>query len=353
MAVRRFVRPLVAGAGLTGALAVFNRSVGNAPEPANELGGTVRRWNWRGHGIFTTEAGSGSPVVLVHGIYAGASSYEYRKLFPLLAQRHRTIAFDLLGCGLSDRPNLAYSADLFTDLIVDTLAETAAGEAPAVIGSSLGAAFAVRAAARTRQRLAGVVTICPTGLGGINDGAPSGAQQALAGTVRTKLLGEALFNGYATRPSLRQRGAQRYADATSATPEVVDHYYALAHQPGARYVPAHLVGGLLNCNIVRDLPFVDAPMLVAWGERASALSPLANAGEFLKLAQNAKLVTFANSGLAPHEEEPEALRDAVEAFLAPVSVHGVPLPSVHGSDVGASAGGGALNAHEPVPGVQP
>jgi pimeloyl-ACP methyl ester carboxylesterase len=317
--VKRFVRPLAAGAGVTGALAAFNRSVSNGPEPDNALGGTVRRWDWRGHGIFSTEMGTGPLIVLVHGVYAGASSYEYRKLFPLLAANHRVVAFDLLGCGLSDRPNLGYSADLFTEQVIDALADAGGTEPVTVVGSSLGAAFAIRAAARSTQRIAHVVAICPTGLGGVLDRAPNGAQLALTGTVRTRLLGEALFNGLASRPSIRyflRRGS--YADAASATPEIVDHYYAVAHQPGARYVPAHFVGGMLNCNIARDLPFVDAPILVAWGEHASSFSPLANAGEFLKLAQNAKLVTFANSGLLPHEEEPEAMCAAIEAFLAPV-----------------------------------
>ena len=313
--MKRFVRPLAAGAGVTGALAVFNRSVRNVAEPTNALGGTVRRWNWRGHGIFSTESGSGPLVVLVHGVYAGASSYEYRKLFPLLAANHRVVAFDLLGCGLSDRPNLGYSADLFTELVIDALADAGAAEPVTVVGSSLGAAFAIRAAARSKQRIAGVVAICPTGLGGVLDRPPNGAQLAIAGTVRTPLLGEALFNGLASRPSIRYfLGRASYADPASATPEIIDHYYAVAHQPGARYVPAHFVGGMLNCNIAQDLPFVDAPILVAWGEHASSFSPLANAGEFLKLAQNAKLVTFAHSGLLPHEEEPEAMYAAIEAF---------------------------------------
>ena len=52
----------------------------------------------------------GRLVLLVHGIYAGASSYEFRKIAPLLAKRHRVIAFDLLGCGLSEMPDLQYSA---------------------------------------------------------------------------------------------------------------------------------------------------------------------------------------------------------------------------------------------------
>jgi pimeloyl-ACP methyl ester carboxylesterase len=319
--VKNLVRPLAAGAGVTGAIAAFNRSLRNVPPPTNELGGTVRRWNWRGHGVFVTEAGNGPPILLVHGIYAGASSYEFRKLFPLLAKRHRVIAFDLLGCGLSDRPNLGYSADLFTEQIGDALTEFGGDETVTLVGASLGAAFAIRVAARTTTRLAAVVVICPSGLGGILDSAPGGVQLMLAGTIRTPLLGEAFFNALASRPSLRFfLGKKSYADEASATPEVIEHYYSVAHQTGARYVPAHFVGGLLNCNVARDLPFVDAPLLVAWGERASEFSPLANAGEFLKLAQNSRLVTFADSAMLPQEEEPEALCSAIETFLTPVPV---------------------------------
>jgi len=317
--VKKFVRPLAAGAGLTGAIAAFNRSVSNVPPPANALHGAVRRWDWRGHGVFATEMGSGPLVILIHGIYAGASSYEFRNLFPLLAANHRVVAFDLLGCGLSDRPNLGYSADLFTEQIVDALAEFGASEPATLVGSSLGAAFAIRTAARTPRRVSNLVAICPTGLGGVLDRAPNGSQRALGGTFRSPLLGEALFNGLSSRPAIKYVLEKRtYADETRATPEIVDHYYAVAHQPGARYLPAHFVGGLLNCNIARDLPFIDAPVLLAWGERASAFSPLSNAGEFLKLAQHAKLVTFANSGLLPHEEEPAEMYAAIEAFLAPV-----------------------------------
>jgi pimeloyl-ACP methyl ester carboxylesterase len=316
--VKKLVRPLAAGAGLTGAMAAFNRSVRNGPPPTNALGGDERRWNWRGHGIFTTSTGSGTPVLLVHGIYAGASSYEFRKLFPLLGAAHRVVAIDLLGCGNSDRPNIGYSAETFTELIVDALAEFGAGEAMTLVGSSLGAAFAIRAAARTNGRVAQLVAICPTGLGGILDREPNGPQRAVTELLRLPLAGEALFNALASRPSIRFFLGQSYAEPASVTPEVVDHYYAVAHQPGARFVPAYFVGGGLNCEVARDLPFVDAPMLVAWGERASRFSPLANAGEYIKLAQDAKLVTFPSSGLLPHEEEPEAMRDAIENVLAPV-----------------------------------
>lgn len=310
------LRPLVAGAGLTGAVAAVNRRLLEGPLPTNALGGKQRRWNWRGFNIFATELGSGPLVVLVHGIYAGASSYEYRKLFPLLAKTHRVIALDLLGCGLSDRPNLPYSAELFVEQIVEAIGEFGA-EPTTLVGSSLGGAFAIRAAARMSDRVKHLVAICPTGLAGVLDGLPKGPQPAVTAMIRTPLMGEAFFNALASKPSIKWFLVnQSYADKTSATDEVVAHYYAVTHQPGSRYVPAYFVGGGLNCNVARDLPFVDSPVLIAWGERASSISPVANADEFVQLARDGHLVTFKNSGLLPHEEEPEAMCAAIEAFLA-------------------------------------
>jgi len=316
--VKKLVRPFLAGAGVTGAIAATNRALGNAPLPTNALGGTRLPWTWRGNEVFATEAGSGPLVVLVHGIYAGASSYEFRKLFPLLARRHRVVAFDLLGCGLSDKPKLAYGAELFVEQIVDALGAFG-GEPAAVVASSLGAAFAIRAATRVGDRIARLAAICPAGLGGTRDKGPSGPGPAITALFRTPLVGEAAFNALASRASIRWfLEHQVYGDPSHCTPEVVDHYYAVTHQPGARYVPAAFVGGALDCDVARDLPFLDVALQVLWGEKAPSVNPLANAGEFVGLARDARLVTFAQSGLLPHEEEPEAVDEALASFLIPL-----------------------------------
>jgi len=52
---------------------------------------------------FVREQGEGDPVVLMHGI--PVSSYLYRKVLPLLADRGlRGVAFDLPGLGLAEKP---------------------------------------------------------------------------------------------------------------------------------------------------------------------------------------------------------------------------------------------------------
>jgi pimeloyl-ACP methyl ester carboxylesterase len=315
--VKKLVRPLLAGAGLTGAIAATNRALSNAPLPTNALGGTRLAWRWRGHEIFATGAGSGPLVILVHGLHAGASSYEFRRIFPLLARRHRVVAFDLLGCGLSDKPNVAYDTELFVEQISDAI-EMFAGGPAALVASSLGATFAIRAATRVGEKIERLAAICPAGLGGTLGRAQSPAGTALTALMRTPLLGEAAFNALASRASIRAFLAkQAYADRASVTRDVVDHYYAVTHQPGARYVTAAFVGGALNADAARDLPFLPVPLLVLWGEKAPALCPRSTADEFLRLAPEARLVTFAQSGLLPHEEEPEAVDAALEAFLTP------------------------------------
>jgi len=316
--VKKLVRPLVAGAGVTGALAATNRALRNAPLPTNILGGTRRPWTWRGRDVFVTEAGDGPPVLLVHGLHTGASSYEFRKLFPLLARRHRVVALDLLGCGLSDKPNVAYSAELFVEQIADALA-TFVSEPAAVIASSLGAAFAICAATRANVRIERLAVISPTGLLGAHDHGPTGTGTALTAFLRVPVLGEAAFNAIATKASIRQFLEHRlYGAPDHVTDEIVEHYYAVTHQPGARYVPAALLGGALDCDVARDLPFLSVPLLVLWGQKAPPNNPRSNADEFMRLARDARLTTFADSGALPHEEEPLAVDAALEPFLAAV-----------------------------------
>lgn len=69
------------------------------------------------------EAGSGDPVVLLHGV--PQSSHEWRTIIPRLADRYRVIAPDLRGLGDSSRPAGGYdkktvAADIW-ELVHDTL----------------------------------------------------------------------------------------------------------------------------------------------------------------------------------------------------------------------------------------
>ena len=56
--------------------------------------------------LYYLAAGSGDPLVLLHGF--PETSYAWRKVIPSLAEHFRVIAPDLRGCGASDRPDHGY-----------------------------------------------------------------------------------------------------------------------------------------------------------------------------------------------------------------------------------------------------
>src|SRR5215210_7921342 len=56
------------------------------------------------------ESGAGQPLIFVHNISPGASSYEWSKVYPEFAHSHRVIAPDLIGFGESARPRANINA---------------------------------------------------------------------------------------------------------------------------------------------------------------------------------------------------------------------------------------------------
>lgn len=70
--------------------------------------------------VFVRIAGSGTPLLLLHGF--PASSYEWADVWPTLTRAHRVIAPDFLGFGASDKPprhryTLGEQADLVQALL--------------------------------------------------------------------------------------------------------------------------------------------------------------------------------------------------------------------------------------------
>lgn len=59
--------------------------------------------------IFYREAGDGPPIVLIHQILR--TSLDYKFVMPILAESHRVVAFDSVGCGDSDHPVEPYSLE--------------------------------------------------------------------------------------------------------------------------------------------------------------------------------------------------------------------------------------------------
>lgn len=93
--------------------------------------------------ISTMQAGTGPPVVLLHGL--GATKVSFLPTIGALADRHRVIAIDLPGFGDSDKPlGASYDAAFFARSVV-ALLDALGLERASLIGNSMGGRVALEA----------------------------------------------------------------------------------------------------------------------------------------------------------------------------------------------------------------
>lgn len=228
-----------------------------------------RRCRWR-------EAGSGSPLVLVHGL-AGSWRW-WRTVLPTLAAERSVQLVDLPGFG-----GLPGVRPFDSDAAVDWLARwsEAAELGPAdVVGHSLGGLLCARLAARHPETVRKLVLVAPSGLPG---------RTAVGSTV--PLLRVLL----ASRPrflALLARDAARSGPVTIAT--------------AAR--------ALLTADVRVDLAAVRAPTLVLLG-RNDHLVPVAH-GERLAQALPNGRVRVLEAGHVPMVEQPAEFSQELLGFLA-------------------------------------
>lgn len=269
-------------------------------------------FTWRGHRIARYQAGAGNPLLLIHSINAAASVFEMRAPFVDLAGAFHVHAIDLLGYGASDRPARRYQASDYRDLILATLDQI--GTPTTIIASSLGAAYAVAAAATRPDQVRALVLICPTGISQLSQEPGPGAYGFYR--ILRSPFGYALFRLLTTRAGTRYfLRTQAYANPSFLTDPVVEAFYRTSHRPGAIYAPICFLSGLLNCRIADQFAALTQPVLLIWGRQATT-TPLARADEFLARNRRAQLAVIDNASLLAQDEQPAACSAIIHDFLS-------------------------------------
>lgn len=308
------LRAALAVGGVIGGLALYNRRLeGSGGDLANRLGGETRYYRWRDEDLAYVVAGEGEPLLLVHGVYAGASSLEFRKNVEELSGSFRVYALDLLGCGMSERPRRRYGPEDVTSQIED-FAREEIGDSAHLVASSLSAALAVPAAVRSPRLFKKLVLVCPTGYGTLDR--PSGRLgDAIYGLFLAPVIGDTLYHALVSRPGIRYYLKNvAYHDHGLVTEELVEDYYRTGHWPGAKYFPAAFVSGKLNFGVADLWSRVPHRTLICWGQEART-APASEAQRFVGRNPRAEPRIFRDAALLPHDERAGTFNEEVKAFL--------------------------------------
>jgi pimeloyl-ACP methyl ester carboxylesterase len=305
---------LVTIGGISGGLALNNlRLERGGGRLRNRLGGETRYYRWRGGDLAYSVAGEGEALLLVHGAYAGASSFEFRRNFEELSKSFRVYALDLLGCGMSERPSRRYGPEDVASQVEDFVRDEIGGSAH-LVASSLTAALVVPAAVRSPRLFEKLVLICPTGYGTLDR--PSGRLgDVIYGLFLAPVLGNTLYHSLVSGRGIHYYlGSMAYHDPDLVTEELVEDYYSTSHQPGARYFPAAFVSGKLNLGVADLWPRVPQRTLICWGLEART-APVSEAQRFVRHNPRSEPRIFKDAGLLPHDERARTFNEEVRTFL--------------------------------------
>ncbi len=103
--------------------------------------------------LHVQDLGSGSPVVMLHGLLVGSLATWYFTCAPSLARKHRVVLYDLRGHGMSERTPSGYDVQTMTEDLRAIVDACTSGPV-SLVGHSFGALVALRFALDTPGRVA-------------------------------------------------------------------------------------------------------------------------------------------------------------------------------------------------------
>lgn len=188
--------------------------------------------------------GNGTPIVLLHGINAAASSFELKPVFEHLVETtDRPIyALEWMGFGRSERPAMRYTPELYLRQLRRFLSEVAGGEAD-IVALSLGCEYAASVAATFPMLVRKVVLIAPTGLTTREEF--STWSRLLTGLAYKTGFFELFFHRLTRRESLARFYEQHVFPDGAVPPALIDYAYRSSHVQGAHRAPRHFIDGSL------------------------------------------------------------------------------------------------------------
>ena len=238
------------------------------------------------------DAGTGSPVVLLHGGGPGASAWSnFGGNLPVFAERFRTLMVDQPGFGKSGKPPVTGSYFTFSADALAALLDTLGIERAHLVGNSLGGGTAVRFALNHPDRAGRLVLMGPGGLS-LNVFSPDP-------TEGVKRLMEFAAPPGPTREKLAAFLRTLVFDQRLVTDELIDERFAAASDPEALAAMASMGASFFQHAdegmLWREAHALRQRVLLIWG-REDRVNPLDGALVALKIIRRAQLHVFGGCG---------------------------------------------------------
>jgi 4,5:9,10-diseco-3-hydroxy-5,9,17-trioxoandrosta-1(10),2-diene-4-oate hydrolase len=260
--------------------------------------------------IHYKRAGTGRPLLLLHGLVGSARNW--RQNIGFLASDSRVYAVDLFNMGESERvPGLDAGLEATADRVAECMDALGLDEAD-VAGHSHGGAVAMMLAARHAHRVRRLILFAPA-----NPFCDLGHQ--LIRFYQTR-FGVWLARQIPFLPRMLKATAlsRMYGDPSRVTDDALEGYTAGLHVPGTIDHVLQIIHcwsvdmGLLRSALSR---VAGKPTLLIWGDRDRAVG-LSSGRQLQRILPLSSLIVIPGVGHIPFQEEPDVCNRAMRDWLA-------------------------------------
>ncbi|MBW4650353.1 MAG: alpha/beta hydrolase [Kastovskya adunca ATA6-11-RM4] len=219
---------------------------------------------------------SGVPLLLIHPIGVGLSNAFWQPFCEQWYQQGQTNLIynpDLLGCGESDKPHVAYEPQDWAQQLQHFLQTVVKTPVVVVVqGALLPVAIALTNMQQEPNLVQGLVLAGPPAWQLITTDTPKWRQKAIWNLLDSP-LGSAFYR-YARRRQFLKSFSERelFEDQADVDQQWLNSLQAGAEDPSTRHAVFSFLAGFWRDNYEKAIASITQPTLVVFGEEASSIS---------------------------------------------------------------------------------
>ena len=271
-------------------------------------------YEWRFGKIRYTKRGNGTPLLLIHDLTVGSSSYEFSKIVNSLAQKHEVYCVDLLGYGLSDKPDITFTNYLFVQMITDFI-KNVIGRKTDIIAVGDSFPIAVMTCHNNNETINTLVGINPQGLYQLNQ-IPSKQTKILKLLMDTPVLGTFIYNLHTSKAAFTKLFQEQYFhNPYHVNEKDVSSYVEAAHTTDyhSKHAYASYVGRYMNANIIHALKEINNNIYLIGGKSKEDITNILDNYCYYNSAIETSYIPQTKQ--LPHLENPEAVLKYLDIYL--------------------------------------
>lgn len=271
-------------------------------------------YDWRFGKIRYQKKGNGDPVLLIHDLDIGSSSYEFYKLSDELAKTNEVYTIDLLGYGLSEKPNFTYTNFLYVQL-VNAFIKNIIGKKTTIMTSGESAAIAVMSCHLNPDLIKNLIFINPQNLNKLNQ-IPSKRSKINKYIIETPIIGTFIYNIISNKENITKNFKENYYyDFGSSKLEEVYAYLEASHlnDYNSKYTYASYVGRYMNINIYQALKNIDHSIMIILGKEYENADMIKDS--YLSCNGAIEIYGIDKTKKLPQLEKPEEVAEKCSIYL--------------------------------------